>query len=89
MTPNNVGATTKIMDSIIDYDTVKTLVANPTSIDPRRNFFNLRTLQTHFACTLKHLPCHQSTVNGWSGAVVSKEMYALVDGTPFKPGQKP
>ncbi len=89
MMPNNTSATTKIMDSIIDYDTVKTLVANPPSIDPRPNLFNLHALQIHFACTLKHLPCPQSTVNRWLGAVMSKEMYALVDSTPFKPDQKP
>ena len=75
------------MDSIIDYDTVKTLVANPPRIDPCPNFFNLRALQTHFTYTLTCLPCPQSTVNKWLGAVMSKEMYALVDSTPFKPGQ--
>jgi hypothetical protein len=32
------------MDSIIDYDTVKTLVANPPSIVPLPNFFNLHAL---------------------------------------------
>jgi len=30
------------MDTTIDYDTVKTLVANPPNLDPRPNFFNLR-----------------------------------------------
>jgi hypothetical protein len=79
----------KKMDSIIDYDTVKTLVANPPSLDPCPNFFNLHALQTHFAQALKHLPCLQSTVNRWSGEVMSKKMYALVDGTPFKADYKP
>jgi hypothetical protein len=77
------------MDSIIDYDMVKTLMANPPSLDPCPNFFNLRALQTHFTWALKHLPCPQLTVNGWLGAVMAKEMYALVDGTPFKAGNKP
>ncbi len=37
-----------------------------------------------FACALKQTPCPQSTINGWSGAVLSPDMYALVDGKPFK-----
>jgi hypothetical protein len=53
--PSDISAMTKIMDSIIDYDTVKTLVANLPSIDPCPNFFNLRTLQTHFAHALNSL----------------------------------
>jgi hypothetical protein len=77
------------MDSFIDYDTVKTLVANPPSLDPHPNLFNLHALQTHFARALKHFAGPQLTVNGWLGAVMSKDMYALVDGTPFKAGNKP
>jgi hypothetical protein len=76
------------MDSIFEYETIKELVANPPSLDPRPNFFNLRALLTHFARALKHIPCPQSTVNGWSRAVMSKEMYALIDATPFTPGKK-
>ncbi len=68
---------------------VKTLVANPLSLDPHLNFFNLLALQTHFAWALMHLPCPQLTVNRWLGAAMSKEMHALIDGTPFKAGNKP
>ena len=71
------------MDTIIEYDTVIALLANPPSLDPRPNFFNLRELRTHVARGLKKLPCPQSAVNGWSGAVMSPPMYALIDGTPF------
>ena len=71
------------MDTTIEYDTVKTLVANPPNLDPRPNFFNLRELRLHFARALKKIPCPQSGVNGWSGAVMSPKMYALIDGTPF------
>jgi hypothetical protein len=53
------------MDLTITYDTVKMLVANPPSLGNRPNFFNLRALLIHFACTLKQIPCHQSTINGW------------------------
>jgi hypothetical protein len=72
------------MDLVITYDTVKTLVANPPSLGGRPNFFNLCTLQTHFACTLKQIPCPQSTINGWSSAVLMPDMYALISSKPFK-----
>jgi hypothetical protein len=71
------------MDTCITYDLVKLLLANPPSIEPRPNFFNLRALRTHFARALKQIPCSQSSVNGWAGAVMSPEIYALTDATPF------
>ncbi len=71
------------MDMCITYDLVKLLLANPPSIKPRPNFFNLRALRTHFARALKQTPCPQSSVNEWAGAVMSPEMYALIDATPF------
>jgi hypothetical protein len=71
------------MDTTITYDTIVGLLANPPSIDPRPNFFNLRNLCTHFAQALKKIPCPQSSVNGWAGAVLSPAMYALIDPTPF------
>jgi hypothetical protein len=60
------------------------LVANPPSLSDQPNFFNLCTLQTHFSRALKQIPCPQSTINRWSGAVLSPNMYALIDGKPFK-----
>ena len=71
------------MYTIIEYDTVIALLANPPSLDPRPNFFNLHELKTNFACALKKLPCPQLAVNGWSGAVIPPPMYALINGTPF------
>jgi hypothetical protein len=71
------------MDTTITYDTIVGLLANLPSIDPRPNFFNLRNLRTHFAQALKKIPCLQSSVNGWAGAVLSPAMYALIDPTPF------
>ncbi len=72
-----------IMDTTISYDTIVGLLANPPSIDPRPNFFNLRELRTHFARALKKIPCPQSGVNGWAGAILSLAMYTLIDTTPF------
>jgi hypothetical protein len=66
------------MNTVVSYDAVRTLLANPPSINPRPNFFNIRELRSHFAKALKKIPCPQSAVNGWAGAVMSPEMYALV-----------
>ncbi len=71
------------MYSIISYDSVKMLLANPPSLEPRPNFFNLRALRTHFAHALKQIPCPQSGVNRWAGAIMSPNMYALIDPMPF------
>jgi hypothetical protein len=71
------------MDTTITYDTIVGLLANLPSIDPCPNFFNLCNLRTNFAQALKKIPCPQSSVNGWAGAVLSPAMYALIDPTPF------
>ncbi len=63
---------------------IMSLLANQPSLDPRPNFFNLRALRTHFARALKKVPCPQSAVNGWAGAVLAPAMYALIDTNPFK-----
>jgi hypothetical protein len=71
------------MNVIISYDTSMSLLANLPSLDPRPDFFNLRVLQTHFTRALKNVPCPQSAVNGWMGAVLLPAMYALIDTNPF------
>ncbi len=71
------------MDTTITYDTIVGLLANLPSIDPHPNFFNLRNLRMHFAQALKKIPCPQSSVNGWAGAVLSPAMYALINPTPI------
>jgi len=67
------------MSTVVSYDAVWTLLANPPSINPRLTFFNICELRSHFAKALKKIPCPQSAVNGWAGAVMSPEMYALID----------
>jgi hypothetical protein len=67
------------MSSIITYDTVISLLANPPGLDPCPNFFNLVALRTHFEHALKRILCPQSSINGWFGAVMSTEMYALIN----------
>ncbi len=67
------------MNTVISFDAVWTLLANPPSINPRPNPFNMCKLRKHFAKALKEIPCPQSTVSGWAGAVMSPKMYALID----------
>jgi hypothetical protein len=71
------------MDTVISYEMVKALVANPPSLGECPNFFNLRALQNHFAPTLKRITCPQSPVNGWADFVLTPAMYALIDPKPF------
>ncbi len=71
------------MNATISYNTIMGLLANPPSLDPRPNFFNLCALRTHFAWALKKVPCPQSAVNGWAGAVLAPAMYALINTNPF------
>jgi hypothetical protein len=71
------------MDATIAYDTIMGLLANPPSLNPRRNFLNLRELRNHFARAFKKIPCLQSSINGWAGAVLSPAMYALIDVAVF------
>ena len=59
------------MDLVITYDMVKGLLVNCA-------------LRNHFSRALRRIPGPQSTVNGWSGAVLLPKMYTLVDGKPFK-----
>ena len=71
------------MDATIAYDTVVGLLANPPSLGSRPNFFNLRELRLHYARALKKVPCPQSAINGWSGAVLAPAMYTLIDTSRF------
>ena len=71
------------MNTVISYGAVQMILANPPSISPRPNFFNICKLRKHFAKALKKIPCPQLAVNGWAGAVMSPEMYALIDQNVF------
>jgi hypothetical protein len=71
------------MNATISYITIVGLLANLPSLDPCPNFFNLRALHTHFARALKKVPCPQSGVNGWAGAVIAPAMYALINNSVF------
>jgi len=55
------------MDTLITYDEVVALVANPPTLAPRPNFTNLRALlHRHLQRTLQHLVNPQSYVLGWT-----------------------
>jgi hypothetical protein len=83
MLPNIISAMTSSMDTVISYETIKALVANPPSLGDCPNFFNLCTLQNHFAHALKRITGPQSPVNGWAGFVLTPAMYALINPKPF------
>jgi hypothetical protein len=73
------------MDATIPNDTIiGLLAANPPSlVGLRPNFFNLCELHLHYARALKKVPCPQSAIDGWSGAVLLPVMYTLIDTTAF------
>ena len=71
------------IDIIITYDAVRMLLANPPSLNPCPNFFNIHELSSDFAREVKKIPCPQSPVNGWAGAIMSPEMYVLINANLF------
>ena len=75
------------MDLTITFDEVTTLVgANLPSLEPCPTFEQIRTLRQHFKRALQHLPCSQSTLHGWKGLVMARELYTLLTGqnNPFR-----
>ncbi len=71
------------MDTLITYDEVVALVANPPTLAPRPNFTHLRALRHHIQRALQRLVNPQSYVLGWSGLVMSRPMYQLLSTSPF------
>jgi hypothetical protein len=51
---------------------------------PRPDFAKIYTLRKHIVMNLKQLVCPQSAIHGWSGLVMDRVMYALIEpSTPF------
>jgi hypothetical protein len=72
------------MDTLITYDEVVALVANPPTLAPRPNFTNLRALRRHLQRALQRLVNPQTNVLGWSGLVMSRPMYQMLSTSPFR-----
>ena len=72
------------MDTLITYDEVVALVANPPTLAPRQNFTNLCALRRHLQRALQRLVNPQSYVLGWSGLIMSQPMYQLLSTSPFR-----
>ena len=75
------------MDLTITFDEVTMLVGvNLPSLEPRPTFERIRTLRRHLERALQRLPCPQSTLHGWKGLVMARELYALLTGptNPFR-----
>ncbi len=67
------------MDLTITFDEVTTLVgANLPLLEPRPTFKQIRTLRQHLERALQRLPCQQSTLHGWKGLVMARELYMLL-----------
>ncbi len=71
------------MDTLIMFDEVIALVANPSTLVPHSNFANLRALRRHLQCALQRLSCPQSNILGWAELVMSQAMYSLLTPTLF------
>ena len=72
------------MDLTITYDEVATLVGvNIPSLNLHLNFEQIRVLCCHFEQALQCLPCPQSTLHGWKGMVMARELYALLTPNAF------
>jgi hypothetical protein len=71
------------MDTTITYDEVATVGVNILLLSPRSNFEAIRVLRHHFEQALQCLPCPQSTLHGWKGMVMARELYALLTPNVF------
>jgi hypothetical protein len=72
------------MDVTITYNEVMALVGvNIPSLNPRPNLEQIWVLRRHFEHALQCLPCPQSTLLGWKGMVMARELYALLTPTLF------
>jgi hypothetical protein len=66
------------MDEAITYDEVAILVVVTIPLlNPRPNFEQIQVLCCHFEQALQCLPCPPSTLHGWKGMVMARELYAL------------
>jgi hypothetical protein len=79
------------MDTIITTDKVSSLLATiPSLLNVRPHFENIRVFHQHFKQALQSLPCPQSTLHGWKGMVMARELHALLRQTlsacPLIPG---
>jgi hypothetical protein len=73
------------MAATITYDEVINLVGVnvPTTNNKHPNFESIRLRHCHFERALQCLPCPQSTLHGWKGLVMARELHALITPMPF------
>ena len=72
------------MGATITYDEVAALVGiNIPTLNSRPNFEQIWILRRHFEHALKCFPCPQTTLHGWKGMVMARELYALLTPMPF------
>jgi hypothetical protein len=73
------------MDTTITYDEVANLVGVNIPMTKKEcpNFESICLLHHHFERALQCLPCPQSTLHGWNGLVMARELYTLLTLMPF------
>ena len=81
------------MDQLITVDEVAEYLKNPPSVEPRPDFLKIRALQKHIIKALKKMICPQSQIHGWTGLVMDRALYLLLESNafviPVSPGDTP
>jgi hypothetical protein len=72
------------MDVTISFDEVTMLLGCILTLELRLNVERIKVLCRHFEQALQCLPCPQSTLHGWEGLVMARQLYALLLLTPFR-----
>ncbi len=72
------------MDTIITYNEVAALRANPQSIASCLNLIHLCILRHHLQHVLQRLSCLQSNIHGRAGLIMARPMYALLTTMLFR-----
>jgi hypothetical protein len=72
------------MDVTIAFNEVTTLLRCILTLEACTNLECIRVLHRHFKQALQCLPCPPSTLHGWKGLVMARELYTLLTKTPFR-----
>jgi hypothetical protein len=66
------------MDTTITFDEAATLIGvNIPLLEPHPTLEKIKALCCHFELALQPLPYPQSTLHGWKGLIMLRELYAL------------
>ena len=77
------------MDAVIKYGEAEGYLKKKTSLEPRLDFNNIRTLKKHVIKALSQMFCPQSAVHGWAGLAMDPGTYLLLGRIVFAAINKP